>query len=49
MYSRCFHWFPGPLAPSVLQVGPYYEDINGEYCGSGVVEEEGETRVGMHP
>ena len=18
MYSRCFHWFPGPLAPSVM-------------------------------
>ena len=24
----------------LLQVGPYYEDINGEYRGGGVVEEE---------
>ena len=31
------------LRPShvLLQVGPYYEDIDGEYRGSGVVEEEG--------
>ena len=21
MYSRCFHWFPGPLTPSVTCVG----------------------------
>ena len=21
MYSRCFRWFPGPLAPSVVKVG----------------------------
>ena len=21
MYSRCFHWFPGPLAPSVKECG----------------------------
>ena len=24
----------------LLQVSPYYEDINGEYCGGGVLEEE---------
>ena len=22
MYSRCFHWFPGPLAPSVAPIFP---------------------------
>ena len=21
MYSRCFHWFPGPLTPSVSKEG----------------------------
>ena len=27
----------------LLQVGPYYEDTNGEYCGGGVLEEEEEN------
>ena len=28
----------------VLQIGPYYEDLDGEYQGGGVAEEEGEGR-----
>ena len=36
------------LGPShvLLQVGPYYEDINGEYQGGGMVEEERENEGG---
>ena len=30
----------------LLQVGLYYEDINGEYRGGGVVEEENENEGG---
>ena len=34
------------MGPShtLLQIGPYYEDLDGEYCGGGVVEEEEEGR-----
>ena len=34
------------LSHILLQVGPYYEDIDGEYWGGGVVEEEGENEGG---
>ena len=30
---------------TLLQIGPYYEDIDGEYCGGGV-EERGENEGG---
>ena len=30
----------------LLQVGPYYEDIDGEYRGGGMVEEERENEGG---
>ena len=30
---------PGP-SHVLLQISPYYEDIDGEYRGGGVVEEE---------
>ena len=29
----------------LLQVSPYYEDINGEYWGGGVAEEEREVEI----
>ena len=31
----------------LLQVGPYYEDIDGEYQGGGVEEEEGNEGGGV--
>ena len=46
-----YSWHTPPLHTSgpshvLLQVGPYYEDINSEYRGGGVVEETMENEGG---
>ena len=42
MYSRCFHWFPGPLAPSVDSlVNGFRRRIDAVgivSCGAGVLD-----------
>ena len=43
------HLHTSRLGYVLLQVGPSYVDIDGEYWGGGLLEEEGGMRVGMRP